>query len=244
VQTTHYLKDRVWKIDVETRWLIDPPGNTSLRITLDNNSPGHSNNRRVGRHVARYDRPGTDNCTLTDCDGAENLGPHGDGHPVSQRWVALCASHRRDVCRVIDPKGHTLIESDVVANLCRLADDHTHSVVNEEATTDRRPRVDFDPGKEAGDVRNHSRNDRDTAAMEPMGKTVCPDGVQAWRRQNDFEPGSRSRVAIPNGLHVFPQLFKEFRHASQHRSVPFEAWLRGPTLAAITVPNCTASSRA
>ena len=46
----------------------------------------------------------------------------------------------------------------VVAHFCRLADDHAHAVVDEEALADLCTRMDFDAGEKPAKVRNEARD--------------------------------------------------------------------------------------
>ena len=72
-----------------------------------------------------------------------------------------------------------MIDQDIVADLCGLADDHAHAVVDEEPSADLRAGVDLDAGDRPGELRQESRSQAATRfGPHPMGEPVRPDGVQ------------------------------------------------------------------
>ena len=71
------------------------------------------------------------------------------------------------------------IERDVVADFCRLADQHAHSVIDEEALTDRRSGVDFDTRCKPDEIGEEARNDRNVGAPQFVNEAMRGDRVEA-----------------------------------------------------------------
>jgi hypothetical protein len=57
---------------------------------------------------------------------------------------------------VIDAEGYSLVQGHVVSNLGSLADYDTHAVVNEKATANPGPRMDFNSSDESRKVGNQA----------------------------------------------------------------------------------------
>src|SRR5680860_498860 len=91
----------------------------------------------VRRHVADDDRVRANLRAGTDRDRAEDAGPGADGDAVADGRVPLLLGHRAAT------QGGAVVKHHVVADLGRLTDDHTHPVVDEEASSDAGPGVDL-----------------------------------------------------------------------------------------------------
>jgi hypothetical protein len=54
---------------------------------------------------------------------------------------------------------YALVDQHVIADLAGFADDDAGAVVDEKTPSDARARMDFDVGKKAAELRNHSRQE-------------------------------------------------------------------------------------
>ncbi len=63
-------------------------------------------------------------------------------------------------------QGNALVQRDIVAYDCGLANDHAHSVVDEKTSANLRARMDFDAGDQTGELRQ--RPGRELPAMNPQ----------------------------------------------------------------------------
>ena len=71
----------------------------------------------------------------------------------------------------------TLVEQDIVANLRRLADHHTHSVIDEQPPSNGRARVDLNAGQESCYMRNEPCQYKPATPVEPVRQPVHEDSV-------------------------------------------------------------------
>ena len=110
-----------------------------------------------------------------------------------------------------------MIERAVVTDLGRLADYHAHAVVDEETPPDGRPRMDLDPGEEAGQMRDTTREPFQVRAPQGMTGMVENDRVHPWIAGQDLERVSGRGVPFEYALDVFPDTF-------EHGTPPRPAW--------------------
>src|SRR5262245_41596325 len=89
-----------------------------------------------------------------------------------------------------------VVEREVFADLCRLAHDDAHAVVDEEAVADGRARVDLDAGKESAQVGDEAAQEAPLAHPERMRQPVEPDGVQAGVAEEDLGGAAGGGVAL------------------------------------------------
>src|ERR1700694_1627904 len=97
---------------------------------------------------------------------------------------------------------HALIKSAVTTDLRRLAENHAHAMIDEDARGDARAGVNLDAGKEAHDIREHAWDERDSPTVQRVDKAVREHRVKAGICQQYFEPVDRSGVAFENGSPV------------------------------------------
>jgi hypothetical protein len=74
-------------------------------------------------------------------------------------------------------QGHALIQGDIIANFCRLANDHTGAMVNEKSASDNRTRVNFDTGKPTRNVTHKTRWPSDFSNPQSVVEAVKHNGV-------------------------------------------------------------------
>jgi hypothetical protein len=97
---------------------------------------------------------------------------------------------------------HALEDVAVVADLCRLSDHDTHSMIDEQSLAYRRTGMDLDPGDEAAEVRDRARDDRHAGPVKGVGQAVEQACVKARIRQNDFDGAAGSRIAVAYRAYV------------------------------------------
>jgi hypothetical protein len=110
----------------------------------------------MGWNILGHHRPSPNDRVFSDGNRAKDLCPDGNGDAVSQGGVALRSTKLGDIRRVIDAEGYSLVQGHVVSNLGSLADYDTHAVVNEKATANPGPRMDFNSSHESRKVGNQA----------------------------------------------------------------------------------------
>src|SRR5579862_339955 len=151
----------------------------------------------VGDRVDNH-RSGANFDVVADADVAEYLGSGADHHAVAESGVALAffaaGAAERD----------SLVEQDIISDLGGLADYDSGAVIDEEASADGGAGMDLDSGEEAAGLGDHSRNERDAPAIEPMGEAMSQNGVEAGVTEKDFNDALGRRVFPENGVDLFP----------------------------------------
>ena len=184
------LGDRVGK--------MDPVGIGSLGpAALDPHQvAGVADDGRIGGDVVNDDGVGADLRAVANRDRSEHLGSGTDGDVVLERRVSLAGGKAGTAER------DALVERHVVADLGRLTDHDAHPVVDEEAVTDARRRMNLDSGHRAGNGGDEARQDRHPALMQRMGGPVGEQRVHARPRGEDrqrADPASRRVPALHRG---------------------------------------------
>src|SRR6266498_351558 len=100
------------------------------------------------RYIFNDDGAAANLGALTDRDRSEHHRADADSHIVLERWMALASLLAGAAER------HALVQRDPIADLARLADHHTHAVVDEETPADRRAGMDLDTGEESANLRD------------------------------------------------------------------------------------------
>jgi len=88
-----------------------------------------------------------------------------------------------------------LVDPHIVTDDRGLADDDAGAVINEEARSDRGPRMDIDAGPGMRNLRHQPGEQPRVQAMQDMGEAVMDDGDHAGIADQDFRKIARSRVA-------------------------------------------------
>src|SRR5580704_3546311 len=127
-----------------------------------------------------HHRTSADFDVISNTDIAEHFraGAHDDA--IANRGMALaslisCTTQR-----------YALIQEAIITDFGCLADHHSKAVIYEKATADRSSWVDLDSGKEAADLREDARDQRDTPPVELMGQAVNKDGVESGVTEQDL----------------------------------------------------------
>ena len=108
-------------------------------------------------------------------------------------------------------QGHPLVERDVITNFSGLTDDNAHAVIDKEASTDLRPRMNLDTGQPATKVRQHARQPLPTRRPQVMGQAMQPDSVQTRIAGQHLKGVARRRIAMEYALNIFS-------HALEHQT--------------------------
>src|SRR4030042_2734898 len=99
--------------------------------------PVYSHHHRVLGHRPDHHRIGTNASVRTNGDGSQDLGTCTHHHPVIECWVAFSLS------KLGTAQCHPVVQGDIFSNFRSLTNDNTHAVVNEQALSDGRTRVDL-----------------------------------------------------------------------------------------------------
>jgi hypothetical protein len=101
-----------------------------------------------------------------------------------------------------------VVERHVVADDGRLADHHSHAVIDEHAPADGCAGMDFNACPEPGDLGEKSRRQAEATTPEPVDDVMMPHRVKSGIVQQHGECASCRRIAIQHGLNVFSNLLQ------------------------------------
>ena len=142
------------------------------------------------REVLHQDRVGPHLGPVLDSDWSQDLGAGADLHVVADGGMTLARTHRHPA------QSHSVEQQDVVADLRGLTDDHAHAMVNEEALTDRRGRVDLDTGEVAGRLRQGACRESVPLVPQLVSRPVRPQGVDTRVEEGHLHAGAGGGVAL------------------------------------------------
>ena len=106
------------------------------------------------------------------------------------------------ILKALGTKRDTLIESDMIADDTRLADDDTRAVVNGEIFADLCTRMDVNTCLRMGQLGDNTRYDGNTQLVQLMGDTVVRHSVHHRITENHLAIVGSSRVVVEHGLYV------------------------------------------
>jgi hypothetical protein len=101
-------------------------------------------------------------------------------------------------------QGDVLVESYAVADLAGLADHHTHAMVDEQVVADDRGRVDFDPGRDAGDLGDPAGKKPPTPPPQRVGQAMEYHGLESGITNDYFYTRAGRRVQRHHGVDIGP----------------------------------------
>jgi len=130
-----------------------------------------------------------------DGDGPQDLRPRADNGAIGDSGMALavdlgCGIHRRRHAA----QRHSVIEGDVIADLCGLANHHAHAVIDEQPAPDGGAGMYLDPGQGAPELGHNPPKQALTVAPEPMGWAVEEQNMHTRISKQHLHAGARSRV--------------------------------------------------
>src|SRR5262245_31056080 len=126
----------------------------------------------MGGHRGHEHRACTDAAVASHRDGPEHLGAAEDRDRILDRRMALATMRTRA------PERDALVDGHVVADLSGLTDHHGHTVIDEEAPTDLRPRMNLDAGQEAAEVAHEPARGPEAARPEPVSDAIDPQRME------------------------------------------------------------------
>ena len=109
---------------------------------------------------------------------------------------------------------HRVIQRDLFADLCRLANDHAHAVIDEQSVPDLRTGVNLNAGEEAHDLRNVTAQQFQMMYPQPVRQAIAPQGIQPRIAQQHLQQTARRRIAIEHGLNIAA---KSCKHTALHK---------------------------
>jgi hypothetical protein len=109
-------------------------------------------------------------------------------------------------------QGHPLIQRDIIANHCGFTDDHTHPMVNKEASSNNGSGMNLDTGEKPGDLRQNPGGQRHPMNPEPVRYPMGPQGLKPRITQQNLHQGFGCGIPFKNGLDVFPNGSEEVQH--------------------------------
>ena len=112
---------------------------------------------------------------------------------VLQGAAALCRER---------PQGHALIYLHMLADLCRLADDDSRRMVDEEAPADRRARMDVDARAAVCVLRHDARDHGHAEHMKLMREAMHADRVKTRIGVDDLGLARRCGIALERRMNV------------------------------------------
>src|SRR5437868_632683 len=83
---------------------------------------------------------------------------------------------------------NALVDGAAISHYRCLADNHAHAVIDEDATADRRARMDFNAGEPATHLGGEAAEPAEATKPEPVRQLVDVDGVQPGIAGQDFPP--------------------------------------------------------
>ena len=106
-------------------------------------------------------------------------------------------------------QGHAVIERAFIHDDCRLADDDTHAVIDEHASTDGGTRVDFYASRESGQMRTHARQPAQSVAPQPMRPAMHDQRMKTRITGHDFPCRTCSGVALEHAGDVLAESWEK-----------------------------------
>src|SRR5262244_419484 len=163
---------------------------------------GDADDNRVFRHLPHHHRPRTNAAPGADGEAADDLRARSHHHVVGEGGVPLLPLVAGAA------ESHPLEQAHVPPDLGRLADDHSHAIVDEESGSKLGRGMDLDAREEAAQVRQPTGSGRPSRPPQGMRNAVDPDGVDAGVAQYDLEGGARGRIALQHGSNVLAHRFE------------------------------------
>src|SRR5271165_2143206 len=162
-----------------------------------NDVSGHAHYGGVIRNITQHHRAGTDAAVLANYDVAQHLRARADNDIVADCRMALAALLAGAA------QGHALIQRHIITDDRSLANNHAHSVIDEEPAADLRAGMNLDASYELGELRQRARHKEPAANPQPVVKAVSPQRMQPRVEQHNLERGPRRRIAFFDSGDIF-----------------------------------------
>src|SRR3990167_8998071 len=173
-----------------------------LIVSLDDDSPWDADRRGTRRHLFSHHSIGANLRARADRERPQHLGTSTNHDAIFQRRVTLTFVPAGAT------KGHPLIKGDVIADFGGLTDDNAHAVIDKEASTDLRARMDFDASHPAAEVRHPARQPLPATPPQCMRHAMQPDCMQPRIASDHLKGITRRRVAMKYALDILLHTLK------------------------------------
>ena len=110
-----------------------------------------------------------------------------------------------------------VIERHVIADLGGLADDDAGAVIDEEAVSDRRARMDIDIGEKAGQTRTAAAPESASRPHRRWASAIPDDGVNARIGQQRFQFAAGRGIAQAHAGDILPDQLQQRRRRRRDR---------------------------
>ncbi len=102
---------------------------------------------------------------------------------------------------LVPPRGHLVVDIDVIADLGGLADHAAEPVVDDQPAAEPGAGMDFDAGEKTPHMRDEPAQSEEPVAPEKAREAVNHDRMQPRIAKQHFEVGPRGGIALPVGPH-------------------------------------------
>jgi hypothetical protein len=151
----------------------------------------------AGRHALDHHCIGTNARAVADSNGSENFRAGAKHYAVAESRMALAFVPRRAA------ECDAVIKRAVVADFGGLAYHHAHAMVDEEAPSDARARMDLDAGEKTPDMRNQTRQPSEARAPQPVREPVHQQRMEPRVTGDHFPSIASCRVALEYDCYLF-----------------------------------------
>jgi hypothetical protein len=163
-----------------------------------NHSAGDANDGSVWVHIPDDHRIGAYAHVVAQGNGAKDLGSGANQDTIAQGGMALAlvptGASQRD----------SVVKRDIVADFRRLANNHSCSMIDEEATADGCSGMNVDIAPKPGEKSQQARQVMKSATPQAVAQTVHENGMHAGVSGQYFKTGAGRRIALKNTGHILP----------------------------------------
>ena len=104
-------------------------------------------------------------------------------------------------------KGYTMVQRYVITNFRSFTNHHAHAMVDKEAATNHRTRMNLDTGQPTRHMRDDTPQPKQAVPPEPVGQPVHPHSLKARIAGEYFKRGTCCRISVKGGGDVFLDMF-------------------------------------
>ena len=144
---------------------------------------------------------------VSDFDITQDLGASADRDAIPDRGMPLARVQARAT------QGDSVVDRHVGTHDCRLADDNSCAVINEDSGTKAGTRVDLDPGQRPRSLGERSSWQKGSRLPQVIAHAVSPNSVHARVQQGDLGRRTGRWITLEHGLHIFTRVLDEVHHA-------------------------------
>ena len=143
-------------------------------------------------------------------DVAKTFCPRSNHHPISQRRVPFGMLFTRP------PQRYTVIQLTVISDDGSLSDDNTHSMINQQTSANRCPRMNFYPCPMPGDVGIQPCQKKQMMLVQEMRNPMKGQCTDMRIQQQNFQLGMRCRIVLQGAVEVVIDILQHPKHISQN----------------------------